>query len=201
VGLTGGIGSGKTTVCNCFSELGVPIIDADRISHDLTRRGGAASGQVAELFGPGAVDAGGTLRRDYIRDRVFRDPALRRKLEEIIHPLVYREMQRAIDEVRFPYCIVCIPLMLETHCEEYVDRILVVDAPEKLQVERVCRRDGSSPEAVERIMQNQCPRPVRTAAADDLIHNDRDQSYLRDQVHRLHQNYLVLSGEHVESSP
>lgn len=200
VGLTGGIGSGKSTVCNRFASLGVPIIDADRIAHRATRSGGRAYEKVRDLFGPGAVGPDGELRRELMRDRVFQDPDLRRQLEDIIHPIVFEEMRREVGTVHAPYCIVCIPLILETRYRGFVDRLLVVDAPERLQVERVMRRDGVDAESVERIMKNQYPRETRLAAADDLIQNDRDEDYLGEQVNRLHEAYLELAREHVESS-
>ncbi|MGH8246248.1 MAG: dephospho-CoA kinase, partial [Gammaproteobacteria bacterium] len=192
VGLTGGIGSGKTTVSKIFGEFGVPIIDSDEIARDLTRKGGTAYHAVAELFGPEALDAKGELRRDYLRRRVFGDDALLRKLEAIIHPLVYAEIERAAEKVNHPYCVVSIPLLVERGKVETLDRVLVVDLPEALQIERAAGRDDVPRSDIVSIMNRQASRSQRLQAADDVIRNDGDPESLAEQVSALHRKYLEI---------
>jgi dephospho-CoA kinase len=197
VGLTGGIGSGKSTAADMFASLGVPVIDADVIVHELTRPGGRAFDAVAGLFGPDAVSEQGELRRDRMRAAVFRDPPLRRRLEEILHPMVYDEIRRWMQSVTHPYCIVVIPLLVESGKKVEVDRVLVIDADEDLQVERTRRRDGASEPEVRRIMETQASRGARLAAADDVIVNDGDLEALRSRVMELDRRYLELAADPV----
>jgi dephospho-CoA kinase len=200
VGLTGGVGSGKSTVSEMFAALGVPLIDADEISRDVAKPGGAAFDDVVRLFGTEAVSADGDLRRDHIRRLVFEDPGLRRRLESIIHPLVAEEIRRRAGRIRHSYCLISIPLLVETGMRETVDRVLVVDCPEELQVERTSRRDSIEAAQVLRMMQAQAGRADRLAAADDVISNDRDTDHLRKQVEALHERYLLLARESVATS-
>ena len=193
VGLTGGIGSGKTTVSEEFAQLGVPVIDADVISRQVTRQDGAAFKPVTELFGQDVIGVDGELRRDKIRDLVFNSPDLRQQLEAIIHPLVRKEINKSIEQADYPYCIVSIPLLLETGSREYIDRILVVDIPEIMQETRASERDNADPTSIKKIIASQINRQERLEAANDIIYNDKDLAYLRQQVHQLHDKYLVLA--------
>lgn len=195
VGLTGGIGSGKSTVKNYFDELGAPTIDADEISHRLTRPGEEAFNDIVELFGEGCLDETGRLRRRYLRELVFSDPALRKKLESIIHPRVRAAIRDFVDRAAGAYCVICIPLLLETGAQESLDRVLVVDAPEELQLERAGRRDGAAARQVADIMKAQLGRAERLCAADDVIVNDGDLENLRAQVRRLHERYRDAAPE------
>lgn len=194
VALTGGIGSGKSAACAEFAALGVPVIDADEISHALTRPGAAAFAPVVELFGPAVVGADGALRRDLLREQVFRDPDLRGRLESIVHPLVYAEIRRRLAALDSPYCIVCIPLLLERGDPAAFDRVLVVDAPEDLQLARVAARDGRPATETREIIASQATRAQRLACADDVICNDRGLAQLRARVAELHSEFLAQAG-------
>lgn len=193
VALTGGIGSGKTTVSGLFSELGVPVIDADEISRRVSQPGGAAYPAMAALLGPGALAADGTIRRDYVRTLAFRDDGLRRGLEQIVHPVVREEIRRAIAALERGYCIVSIPLLLETGSARDYDRVLVVDIAGDEQVRRTVRRDGIEAGEVNRIMQSQATREARLGAADDIIDNNGNAAALRARVRELHEHYSALA--------
>ena len=195
VGLTGGIGSGKTTVRQCFDELGVPTIDADEISRRITKPGQPAFDEVVALFGKGCLDETGNLERRRLRELVFSAPVLKKKLEAIIHPRVRAEIQAFTNRVNYPYCIACIPLLLETGGQARVDRVLVVDAPEELQVERVARRDRTAEEQTRNIIKAQASRSERLRAAHDIIVNDGNIGDLKMQVGNLHEKYIGLSRQ------
>lgn len=195
VGLTGGIGSGKTTVSKIFGELGVPVIDSDEIARNLTRKGGAAYTAVAKLFGPEALDEKGELRRDCLRRRAFGDDALLHQLEAIIHPLVYAEIARAAARANYPYCVVSIPLLVERGRSEMLDRVLVVDLPEELQIERAVGRDSVPRSDIVSIMNRQASRSQRLHAADDIVRNDADPESLGEQVSALHRKYLEIFSD------
>lgn len=194
IGLTGGIGSGKSTVAAIFRELGVPVIDADEIGHELTRPGTATTAEILRLFGPAIQDRQGGLDRARLRRLVFSDPEKRRQLEALLHPRILSEMLRRAADLDAPYCILSIPLLLESGQQAVVDRVLVVDAPEILQKQRTMQRDGMSSIEVEAILSAQCPRQQRLAAADDVIVNDGNLDDLRKQVEALHRKYLALAG-------
>jgi dephospho-CoA kinase len=194
VALTGGIGSGKSTVSGMFAALGVPVIDADEISRRISRPGGAAYPAMVALLGTDVLASDGSIRRDCVRKRVFQDDALRRSLEEIVHPLVREEISRSVAGVEFPYCIVSIPLLVETGAVRRFDRVLVVDAPEDLQIARTMNRDGADAADVIRIQQRQAGRMERLAMADDVIDNRGDLGALRDRVRELHDMYVALAA-------
>ena len=194
VGLTGGIGSGKTTVAAMFGDLGVPGIDADEISRAVTRPGQIGYQGIVDLFGAEVVAADGGLRRRRLREIVFADPALREKLEALIHPLVRAEILRLLKEVRYHYCLVSVPLLLEkARAADYIDRVLVVDAPEELQMTRAGGRDKTTKADIAKIMKTQVSREQRLAKADDVIDNSGDLDFLKRQVAALHRKYLRLS--------
>ena len=195
IGLTGGIGSGKSTVKNYFDALGVPAIDADEISHRLTLPGQAAFNEVVALFGKESLDESGNLNRQHLRELIFTAPALKKKLEAIVHPRVREEIQTFINRVSYPYCIICIPLLLETGGQAIMDRVLVVDAPEELQVERVSCRDKTNEDRTRSIIMAQISRPERLRAAHDIIVNDGNMSDLKIQVGILHNKYIELSRQ------
>jgi dephospho-CoA kinase len=194
VGLTGGIGSGKSTVIKRFVELGVPVIDADEIAHDLVRPGQPALQTIIDEFGSGLLTAQGELDRTQLRRIVFTDPARRKMLESILHPLIRTEMLRRADEIKFSYCVFCIPLLVETHQTGMVDRVLVIDSPEKLQAQRIKRRDGLPDTEIKAILAAQATPEDRLTVADDVIVNDRSLDDIYRQVDELHQKYLKLAG-------
>lgn len=193
VGLTGGIGSGKTTVADCFAALGVPLIDADAIARELVEPGSPVLSEIVDCFGPDVLNPSGDLDRLRLRHRVFTDPGERRRLEAILHPRIRAEMARRIRELNARYCIVSIPLMVETAQTDLVDRVLVVDCPPELQRERIARRDGWPEEEIDGALRAQATRAQRLRAADDVIVNDGDLDTLRDTVATLHRRYLELS--------
>ena len=199
VGLTGSIGSGKSTVKKYFDEFNVPTVDADEISHRITRPGQPAFNEVVDLFGKESLDKSGYLNRQRLRELIFSIPAMKKKLETIIHPRVREEIQAFIQQVDYPYCVICIPLLLETNAQNAVDRILVIDAPQELQVERVTRRDKTSENLARSIIKAQISRTERLRAAHDIIVNDGSISDLKIQVGNLHDKYIELS--HQKNNP
>jgi dephospho-CoA kinase len=194
VALTGGIGSGKSAVAELFAEFGVTIIDADAISHALTAPGGDALVPIAEQFGPRMLDADGTLNRAELRQLVFSDTSARRRLELILHPMIRSRMRAALAADSGPYTLLAIPLLLESGQTDLARRILVVDAPEALRIERVQRRSGLAPAEVRRIIASQATRGERLAIADDVIDNSGSLAELEPQVRALHQRYLDLAS-------
>ncbi len=194
IGLTGGIGSGKSSAADCFSALGAGVIDTDAISRELTAAGGAAMPSIRDQFGPEYVAADGALDRARMRSRVFAEALARRQLEAILHPLIGRESRRCLAEARAPYVLLVVPLLLETGAyRELIRRVLVVDCAESLQVERTVRRSRITEAEVRAIMAAQLPRAERLARADDVIHNDGDTAALQARVADLHRQYLALA--------
>ena len=201
VGLTGGIGSGKTTVANLFAEQGASIIDTDAIAHALTAPGGLAIPIIREQFGDESINQDGSMNRAHMRERVFDDPSARKALEAILHPLIRQECERALAEAKGEYAIFVVPLLVESpHWRKRVSRVLVVDCPEELQVRRVIERNGMSEEQALAIMAAQAKRSKRLAAADDVIVNDDGIAKLLPQVERLHALYRKLSSETTNST-
>jgi dephospho-CoA kinase len=193
VGLTGGIGSGKTTVANGFSALGVPVIDADQIAHQLVEPGQPALDEIVAAFGAGCLTADGRLDRQSMRETVFKDESQRQRLEAILHPKIRQRIRSLITRVRTPYCIVVIPLLLETGQQDLVKRILVVDTLKEKQISRVAARDDLSHNVVTAIMNSQLDRNTRLAAADDVIINDDGLESLPGKIEALHTRYLEIS--------
>ncbi len=195
IGLTGGIGSGKSTVAGFFAGLGVPVIDADAIAAEVVTPGQEGLERIIGLFGREMINREGTLDRARLRARVFADPAARRALEQALHPLIRHRMRDRVGRLQTPYCILEIPLLLEAGWQEEVDRILVVDAPPALQLERAARRGSAGREELERIVATQVARDRRLAAADDIIRNEGSLEALKRQVERLHRSYLQNARE------
>jgi dephospho-CoA kinase len=194
VGLTGGIGSGKSAAADRFAELGAAIVDADTVAHDLTGPQGAAMAAIREAFGAGVVTSEGALDRAAMRQRAFTDPSARARLEAILHPMIAAEGQARMAAALAqgaPYVIHAVPLLAESGgARQHMSRVLVVDCPEDLQVSRVMARSGLAAEEVHRIMAVQASRAQRLAIADDVIVNDSDLESLRRQVAELHAKYL-----------
>jgi len=194
VGLTGGIGSGKSAAADAFEELGAAVVDTDRIAHELTRAGGAAIAGVRALFGDSAIAADGAMDRKAVRERVFSDPDSKRRLEALLHPMIRAESERQIAAATGPYVVHVVPLLVESaDYRKRVQRVLVVDCPEALQVERVRARSGLTAAEVEAIVRSQASRAQRLAAADDVIDNSGTIAALQKQVRKLHQTYLELA--------
>jgi dephospho-CoA kinase len=193
VGLTGGIGSGKSAAADEFGALGATVVDTDVIARELTEKGGAAVPDIERLFG-GEFVAGGAMDRNRMRDQVFADPAAKRSLEALLHPMIRQESQRRIAAAGGPYVIHVVPLLIESpDYRKRVDRVLVVDCPEDTQVARVRARSGLAEDEVRAIMRTQVPRAERLAAADDVIDNRGSREALRKQVAALHKKYLQFA--------
>jgi len=196
VGLTGGIGSGKSTVARLFAERGIVIVDTDAIAHRLTAIGGAGLPAIAAAFGAEVLAADGSLDRAQLRRLVFAEPARRKVLEGILHPLIRSEADRECAAASSPYVIIDVPLLVESGAyRERVQRVLVVDCSEGTQIARVQQRNGLPEAEVRAILAAQATRAARQAAADDLVDNDGDLPSLVAQVERLHADYLRRAGE------
>ena len=194
VALTGGIGSGKTSVSTRLAELGAAVIDTDLLAHALTQPDGEAMPAIAAAFGPGVIAADGGLDRAAMRRLAFADPQARRRLEAILHPLIRARLAAELRQVEAAYAVLVIPLLFETGWTDIADRILVVDLPEDQQIARVMRRNGLGEAEVRQIIATQVSRATRRAGADDLIENEGDLEALRGQTDRLHRDYLRLAS-------
>ena len=194
IGLTGGIASGKSTVTQRFAELGIPVIDADVSARNVVELGKPGLEQVVRRFGPGVLDASGNLDRPALRALIFSDSASRQALDAILHPLIRADMEQQAATVSGPYLVMSIPLLIEGgRAHDRVDRVLVVDVDEALQLQRVQARDGSSAEQARAILASQAGREARLAAADDVLRNSGTVADLRQAVDRLHEKYLHLA--------
>jgi dephospho-CoA kinase len=195
VGLTGGIGSGKTTVAKLFETLGAGLVDTDEIAHELTRPGAAALERIRRRFGDAVITAQGTLDRARLRSLVFADPDARRDLEAILHPLIRTEASERVKASTARYVILVVPLLIETGAwAEQVQRILVVDCEESVQIQRTMARSGLTAEEVRAIIATQATRARRLEVAHDVIVNDNGLAELGEQVRRLHARYLALAN-------
>lgn len=192
IGLTGGIGSGKSTVTNLFAKHQVPIIDADIVAREVTQVNSPALTKIAEHFKDNVLKPDGSLDRTKLRSIIFANPDERNWLEKLLHPLIRIEIENRIKDITAPYCIVVIPLLFEVEPYPFIDRILVVDAPQDLQIERVTARDKSEKSQVEAILQSQTSREQRLAKADDVIVNINSIEMLENEVNKLHQLYLKM---------
>ena len=201
VGLTGGIGSGKSTVADAFAALGVTVVDTDAIAHELSSAQGGAIPEIVAAFGAGVLRPDGALDRTAMRRLVFSDRGAKGRLEAILHPMIRQESERRCrNAVNSPYVVLVVPLLVENESYgQLVDRVLVVDCAESAQIERVVARSGLAEEEVRAIMAVQATRAERLAAADDVLVNDQGRETLRVRVADLHRRYLALvrgeSGE------
>lgn len=194
VGLTGGIGSGKTTIAGIFASLGAGIVDADAASREIMLPGSPVFSAVAEKFGKGVIAPDGTLDRRLLRSIVFSSPDALAFLEGVTHPAIMQLMAEKMSSIGAPYVIAVVPLLFEKHFDSLVTRTLAVDLDESLQISRTAERDSSDPESVRAIMSHQLPRGKRAVMADDIIYNDPDPEVKRASVSLLHQRYLALAG-------
>ncbi|WP_459206734.1 dephospho-CoA kinase [Pseudomonas sp. MLB6B] len=194
LGLTGGIGSGKSAAAERFVELGVHLVDADQAARWVVEPGRPALASIVERFGPGVLLDDGQLNRPALRALIFADPEQRRWLEALLHPLIGQEIFSYLAKAESPYAVYVSPLLIESGQYAKTQRILVIDAPHELQMQRTLQRDGTDPAQVEAIFKAQLKREDRLRHADDVVVNDRDVLWLREQVDRLHHFYLTLKG-------
>ena len=195
IALTGGIGSGKTTVSDYFRKLGVPVIDADEASHEVTQAGQAAVQKIADVFGDSVLDSDGNLDRAALRNIVFGDPESRKQLESILHPEIRRRMNEAASRAQSPYCLFSIPLLIETDQHTSYDRVLVVEASEDRRRSWIQTRSDLTQNEITAILAVQVSDEQRRSVADDLLINDGRIDDLHVGIDRLHQTYLALSAE------
>jgi len=193
--LTGGIASGKSAVSDGFARLGVPVIDTDRIARQVVEPGQEGLEGIIQSFGQDFLDETGSLDRRKMREAIFADPRLRSRLEAILHPLIRRQAWEQIRALDSPYCLLVIPLFTESESYGWVDRVLVVDVPEEVQIERVMARDQITRSQAQAILSAQAGRMERLKIADDVLDNSGSLEELRSQVKRLHQKYLRVAAK------
>lgn len=194
IGLTGGIACGKSTVCQIFNEQGVPIIDADIIARDIVQPGSLCYQQVVELFGHHILQTDGQINRQLLRRKIFTDPASKKQLESILHPVIRQQLLQQSRQVSAPYCILAIPLLIEAKMIDLVDRVLVIDSDTKIQLARLCQRDGLTEQEASNILSQQCTQQSRLAHADDIIANNTSLDKLSRAVIQQHQKYIEFAN-------
>jgi len=194
VGLTGGIGSGKTTVANYFASLGIELIDADIVARQVVEPKSVALKQISAHFGDDFLLADGNLDRAKLRTKIFADPQEKDWLNQLLHPIIRTELLKQLQLAKSPYCILVAPLLIENSLTQYVDKTLVIDIPVELQIARTMERDNNNKEQVQNIINNQISRSERLKAADDVIDNSSTELVkIEQQVQKLHQQYLNLA--------
>lgn len=194
LGLTGGIGSGKSAAAQHFIDLGVHLVDADNAARWVVEPGWPALAKIVEHFGAQVLQANGELDRSALRGLIFQDPEQRRWLETLLHPLIRQEIISYLARAESPYAILVSPLLVESGQYKMTQRVLVIDAPEQLQIQRTMQRDSTGEEQVQAILKAQASREQRLSHADDVLINDRDPAWLKNEVERLHHFYLTLRG-------
>ena len=194
VALTGGIGSGKSTVANAFASLGVALVDADVIAREVVQPESPALHAIVQRFGPAMLSADGSLDRAALRARIFSDPAEKAWLNCLLHPLIQRQTEQQLRLARTPYVLWVVPLLIENNLQQRVNRVLVVDVDRERQIARTLSRDGVSRAQVENILAAQVSRQQRLACADDIIDNSGRPEGITDRVATLHQRYLALAA-------
>ncbi|MBL0570722.1 dephospho-CoA kinase [Aeromonas hydrophila] len=196
VAITGGIGSGKTTVANQFAELGIEVVDADVIAREVVEPGTPTLAAIATHFGSEVITPDGQLDRRRLRERVFTDPQAKGWLNALLHPLIRTEMQRQCAAARSPYCLLVVPLLVENRLTALANRVLVIDVDEATQIERTCRRDGVSHEEAQAILAAQASRAERLAAADDVLDNQNGTpEAIKSRILALHETYLAFVSQ------
>jgi dephospho-CoA kinase len=191
--LTGGIASGKTAASDCFARLGAPVIDSDLIAREMVEPGQPALNRISEVFGTDFLDPEGRLDRRKMRQAIFSSPKQKNCLEAILHPLIAEEALRRVEKLEAPYCILVIPLYAESSAYAWIDRVLVVDVSEEIQIKRVMARDQISRLQAQSILNAQASRQKRLALADDVIDNSGGLIDLSEKVEALHKKYLKLA--------
>jgi len=194
IGLTGGIGCGKTTVSKLFEQLNIPVIDADTIAHLLVEVGQPALREIELVFGSDMLNIDGSLNRKKLGQVIFSDRLQKQKLESILHPLIYQAIQTTLKSLNSAYCIISMPLLFETNMITLVDRILVIDCPEESQIERVQKRDAMPLAQIQAILDSQVSRTYRITHAHDVIDTSKTNDKLAETVKKLHNSYLSLSA-------
>ncbi|WP_429077597.1 dephospho-CoA kinase [Aeromonas veronii] len=196
VAITGGIGSGKTTIANQFAALGIEVVDADVIAREVVEPGTPALAAIADHFGPDVIDPSGQLDRRSLRERVFSDPQAKEWLNALLHPLIRSEMLRQCAAASSPYCLLVVPLLVENKLTGLANRVLVIDVDEATQIERTCHRDGVSAEQAKAIIAAQASRSERLAAADDVIENyNGSEMTIKTRILALHETYLAIASQ------
>lgn len=196
LGLTGGIGSGKSMVAGAFNALGIVTVDADDVARQVVEPGTRALKDIETRFGKRILLEDGTLNRPALRQIIFDNASERRWLEQLLHPLIRKEIEHQLEQARSAYVILVSPLLLETDQFRLVDRVLVVDVPLETQIERTVRRDNNARDQVERIIAAQMKREERLAKADDIVDNNRPEEAVLPDIRQLHQRYLKLAAGH-----
>ena len=194
IAITGGIGSGKTVVAKLFSELGIGIVDADQISHEITQFGAPAYQPIVNHFGSSVITTDQTLNRKQLRKIIFQDTKQKQWLEALLHPLIRQKMDQQLAATNTPYAIAVIPLLIESSYDYQFDRICVIDTSPTLQIQRTCARDHCTAEQVRAILALQASRDQRLTYADDIITNNNDLIALKNRIAELHQLYLSLAN-------
>ena len=196
VAITGGIGSGKTTIANQFAALGIEVVDADLIAREVVAPGTPALAAIVNHFGPEILTEQGLLDRRVLRERIFSDPAAKSWLNALLHPIIRSEMLRQCAAVSSPYCLLVVPLLVENRLTELADRVLLIDVDEAIQIERTCRRDGVSREQAQAILASQASRSERLAMADDVLDNQSGTTEtIRERILALHETYLAFASQ------
>ena len=194
IALTGGIGSGKTSIASIFKSLGVPIIDSDTISKEIILPGKPCFKDIVNEFGEEILTNKGTIDRYKLRDIIFNNDKARIKLENITHPIIFKNIDIQTSLINYPYCLVIVPLLIETKSVKYFDKVLLVDTLENIQFERVTKRDSISPTLLRKIIKTQVTRSERLKHADDIIENNNEIGNLNEYINILHKKYLGLSN-------
>ncbi|WP_339668741.1 dephospho-CoA kinase [Dasania marina] len=195
IGLTGGIGSGKTAASDYFKQLGIDIVDADEVARLVVANGSPALARISEHFGSSILRPDGGLNRAQLRDIIFQNPEQKTWLEQLLHPLIRLSITEQLANASSPYTIFVSPLLLETDQQQLCDRILVIDVPAALQLQRASNRDNNNSEQIQRIIDSQIPRQERLKLADDVIDNSDDVAALQQKIDTLHAKYLTLSPQ------
>ncbi|OGT43557.1 MAG: dephospho-CoA kinase [Gammaproteobacteria bacterium RIFCSPHIGHO2_12_FULL_40_19] len=191
IGLTGGIGSGKSTVADFFKKHNVPVIDADIIAHQITEKNAVAYDSIVSHFGKTILNPDQTINRKQLRDIIFQNLSEKKWLENLLHPMIRKTMRDALQTIQTSYCICVIPLLTESSGIDFIDRVLVIDTPIEIQIDRAKKRDCATEESIQKIIDSQASEQARLKIADDIIINDSDLKSLEEQVDKLHRYYIV----------
>lgn len=198
VAVSGGIGSGKTTVANLFHDhYQIDIVDADIIAREVVAQGSKGLYAIEQHFGAEALNQDGTLNRSHLRTVIFSHPEEKKWLDDTLHPLIRQEMQKQLNHVTSPYALLVVPLLVENQLQSMADRVLIVDVNEETQIQRTLKRDESDETVVRNILKAQATREQRLAVADDVINNDQENVNLMPKIAQLHQKYLAMSANNL----